>query len=973
MITYIPYRHSIKAILIFSFLLQCCQPYSHAFEEAISSQEPSSGSGVQRRSFSEVTVDNPIVVPSAPSSDECILFAHRALVTADAPTRSTRSIFTASSGESVEFIRLGAQWHAVVLDDRTRTVPQQTLPVRSGDKDIDRLVTQLQLQDKRFAKARIHVLQKDYSPEHTACVYLGRLGLLGGMPKNKRQQGESTAERKSLRSAMQQSVNLSTEQEGEITAAKSDAILGRNGPTKEDRKGSFYELLIDVLWNDYISTPFAKKEDFVVTKVINPVLEKGGRFMRWDSDKGQYRVMGESERRDIVKTVMQALRDRRKNTPEKLKKRTAAQGIECTPLLRQEADCPEQDCEPLGMSPTVSPRGQKHVEEYGQQANCLEQNCEPPGVSTIALFHWQKHAEAPDQQDNCSEQDVKPPAIDSLYKKQQNIQDIIQPEQPMYTLRTKNLAPQSKDDVSQMGLSKREKSMANRRLMRAAQQLANLSAGQEGEITATKNDAILGHKGPTEGSRKGFFYEQLIDALWDDYSVVPLTQKEDFVVAKIINPVFEQGGRFIRWDADKQQYRAMEEEDIIKTVRQALRDRRKNALRRSGREECAHVQPLRQEANCPEQDCEPIGVFTVAFPHGQERGKSLDQQTNYSEQDLESFGVLTVRLSRVRERAAALYHRNKYLEQQLESRSLPAVKLSYFWKRAEALYQQAQCLEQQLESRSLSAVELLYWQEHAEALYQQANYPEQGLDPHSLSAVDLAYWQQCSEATNQQAIFLEQDSKLPAIDSLRGEKQDMIQPEQPTYTLQLRDSDAILGCNGPTKADRKGSFYEQLMRVLWDEYSKIPLTEKEGFVVNRVINPVRKQGGRFMRWDTNRQQYRVMGEGEEKEIAKTVMQSLRDHRKSSLIEHRKGAYAQSIECVLPLRQEANCPEQDLEPLGVSAPELTDGREEAESPDQQLNCPEQYLEPLGVSSDELSYGQKHAGAPEQQDSCSEPYL
>jgi hypothetical protein len=80
-----------------------------------------------------------------PSSDECILPIHHVSDTAGAPIRSTPSIFTASSGELVEFIRLGAQWHAVVLDDKTRMVPQQTLPVRSGDKDIDRLVTQLLL------------------------------------------------------------------------------------------------------------------------------------------------------------------------------------------------------------------------------------------------------------------------------------------------------------------------------------------------------------------------------------------------------------------------------------------------------------------------------------------------------------------------------------------------------------------------------------------------------------------------------------------------------------------------------------------------------------------------------------------------------------------------------------------------------------------------------------------------------------
>jgi hypothetical protein len=237
-------------------------------------------------------------------------------------------------------------------------------------------------------------------------VYLGQLGLLGGMPKNKRQQEESTTERKFLRSAMQQSANLSTEQAGEITATKSDAILGRNGPTKEDRKGSFYERLIDVLWDDYTSIPFAKKEDFVVTGVINPVREQGGRFMRWDSNKGQYRVMGEDEERDIVKTVMQALRDRRKNMLIPYRTGIYAQSIECVPSSRQEASCPERDLEPLGVSAPELTNGQEHAEAPEQQDNCPERDLEPLGVSAPELTNGQEHAEAPEQQDNCPERDL---------------------------------------------------------------------------------------------------------------------------------------------------------------------------------------------------------------------------------------------------------------------------------------------------------------------------------------------------------------------------------------------------------------------------------------------------------------------------------------------------------------------------------------------------------------------------------------
>jgi hypothetical protein len=1080
MITYVPYRYTIKAVLLSSLLLQCFQPHFHAFEEAMSSQEPSSRPGVRQQHSNEAAID-PVAIPGTLSSGACILSAHSASDAVDAPAQITLGIFTASSGEAVQFIQLGAQWQAVVRDDKTRMVPQQTLPVRSADKDIDKLLAQLQLQGKESAKTRIHVVQKYDSPDSAACVYLGRLGLLGGMPKNKRQQEEGIVERK-LPRATRQSDNRSAEQESEeITFTENDAILGRNGPTKEDRKGSLYEQLLDAWWDDYSKVPFAEKEDFAVKKVMNPVREQGGRFMRWDSNKEQYRVMEEKEERDIAKTVMQALRDRRKNTPEKPRRRAYAQGVEYLQPLRDEASCPEQDCKPFGGAAIALSHGQKQARVLYQQTDCSEQDCEPFGASTIALSHWQKRAEALYEQVHCTEQDGKSSTIDPLRGKKQ---EIIEPERPFYAFQPENIVPQRRSEVLQMGLlsgvseNKRlqGESAANRKLPRATRQSANRGTEQEGEeITFTENDAILGCNGPTKEDRKGSLYEQLLDAWWDDYSKVPFAEKEDFAVKKVMNPVREQGGRFMRWDSNKEQYRVMEqkeEREITKTVMQALRDRRKNTPEKPRRRAYArgveYMQPLRDEASCPEQDCKPFGgaavalshgqkqaralyqqdnylrqegksfggsafelfsrgqkqarspyqqdnyleqdyeplsVSAVAFSHGQkqasapyqqdnyleqdyeplsgsavalshgqkqarasyqqdnyleqdcepfdgsavalsrgqERGKSPDQPTNYSGQDLESRSVSAVKLSCLRERAAALYQRNKYLEQYLEARNLPAVGLSYFWKRAAALYQQAQCLEQRLEPRNLPAVEWpYYWQEHAEALYQQANCPEQ-------------------------------DGKLPAIDPLHGGKQDIIQPEQPIYTLQLRDSDAILGRNGPTKADLEGSFYEQLIHVLWDEYSKIPLTEREDFAVNRVINPVREQGGRFMRWDTNRQQYRVMEEREEKEIAKTVMQSLRDCRKNTPENPKGGIYAQGVEGALLLRQGGSCPERDLEPLGVSTPELPYGQKEAKSPDQRLNCPEQYLEPLGASTPELPHGQKHVEAPEQQDHCPEQDL
>jgi hypothetical protein len=99
--------------------------------------------------------------------------------------RSFAGPFTTFSGERVLFDQCRGQWQAVLAPGSKFYGYERMLPV-VGSGDTGALLAELQGQDAWLSRSRIHVL----SAPHTSagsCVYVGKLGLLGGAPTQQTQ------------------------------------------------------------------------------------------------------------------------------------------------------------------------------------------------------------------------------------------------------------------------------------------------------------------------------------------------------------------------------------------------------------------------------------------------------------------------------------------------------------------------------------------------------------------------------------------------------------------------------------------------------------------------------------------------------------------------------------------------------------------------------------------------------------------
>lgn len=88
------------------------------------------------------------------------------------PSRSA-SCVTFQQGE-------GNRWHAIRVQAQGLSTHVQQLDVGCSE-DIDATLKHLQNQPPDYVKSRIHVLSPSQSPTGTGTIYLGRLGLRGGM------------------------------------------------------------------------------------------------------------------------------------------------------------------------------------------------------------------------------------------------------------------------------------------------------------------------------------------------------------------------------------------------------------------------------------------------------------------------------------------------------------------------------------------------------------------------------------------------------------------------------------------------------------------------------------------------------------------------------------------------------------------------------------------------------------------------
>jgi hypothetical protein len=172
-----------------ALLLQNCQSQLNALEEESPAEAPSQ-LGCQPLASEALTqpLGYPPLLTRATHQPKVILtaFAGASPSTGIYPTASNILIqdscrtLTASTGELVRFQQVGNQWQAVVQGQDRSYAPQRTLLVVSSC-DIGTQLVGLQRQDVWASRSRIHIMATS-SPPYAPCVYLGKRGLLGGMP-----------------------------------------------------------------------------------------------------------------------------------------------------------------------------------------------------------------------------------------------------------------------------------------------------------------------------------------------------------------------------------------------------------------------------------------------------------------------------------------------------------------------------------------------------------------------------------------------------------------------------------------------------------------------------------------------------------------------------------------------------------------------------------------------------------------------
>jgi hypothetical protein len=192
-----------------ALLLQNCQSPLNALEEE-SPAEVLPQSGCQPPAFEALTqpLGYPPSLTTATHQPKAPLtaFAGASPSTGIYPTASTirsrNSLaqdssrpLTASTGELVHFQQVGSQWQAVLQGGTGAYAHKRTLPVVSAE-EIGVFLARLQGQDIWASRSRIHVLATP-TPPYSPCVYVGKLGLLGGMPSDEEEDSKPPARRKS--------------------------------------------------------------------------------------------------------------------------------------------------------------------------------------------------------------------------------------------------------------------------------------------------------------------------------------------------------------------------------------------------------------------------------------------------------------------------------------------------------------------------------------------------------------------------------------------------------------------------------------------------------------------------------------------------------------------------------------------------------------------------------------------------------
>jgi 50S ribosome-binding GTPase len=203
------WNHFTTTVILCSLLSQSCRSGLHAIIEApVFKQENSTtddhvpGSG-ERLSpgvlASSRTVDSRVreMLDSTSLAEPAALLPAAvvpALAPASVPETQSLAVvhavfpsfagpFTTYSGERVLFSQQGSEWQAILAPGTRLYGPKYILPV-VGSGDIGASLAALRGADVWSSRSRIHVLAAPHASP-ISCVYVGKLGLLGGMPDSK--------------------------------------------------------------------------------------------------------------------------------------------------------------------------------------------------------------------------------------------------------------------------------------------------------------------------------------------------------------------------------------------------------------------------------------------------------------------------------------------------------------------------------------------------------------------------------------------------------------------------------------------------------------------------------------------------------------------------------------------------------------------------------------------------------------------
>jgi hypothetical protein len=110
------------------------------------------------------------------------------------PNGTSSSVFTAAFGERVRFSQVEGQWRATLQRNDGSSASQRTFPA-VGPADVGSFLSWLQGQDRGTLRARVHLLKQMPQAPYGPCVYLGEVGLLGGLPDDEEEDAKPPAKR----------------------------------------------------------------------------------------------------------------------------------------------------------------------------------------------------------------------------------------------------------------------------------------------------------------------------------------------------------------------------------------------------------------------------------------------------------------------------------------------------------------------------------------------------------------------------------------------------------------------------------------------------------------------------------------------------------------------------------------------------------------------------------------------------------